>query len=89
MKELFEKFGKRTLAIPGGMVGLTLVNDAAKLGLPEHLMIFAVKVSIAWIIVETVRDCCRWICDSFGKRPVSAHLQEDKVGVPAKPPTTP
>lgn len=88
MKDFFQKFGKRTIAVPGAAMMLTLVNDAQKMGLAEHLLIFAVKCALIWAAYETVKDCVRMICDAFGKRPISPGAQPVTKTPPAPAPTS-
>lgn len=68
ISKLGMKFGSRTFAGPHSAIILTLVNDAAKMGLSTDLMVFAVKATLIWAAIETVRDVVRMVCEAFGKK---------------------
>jgi hypothetical protein len=59
MKELLQKFGTRTFGAPAGATGLAFFNDAAQLGLEFRTMVLVVAASLAWSLIETLRDVAR------------------------------
>lgn len=56
LKEGLQKFGKRTIMIPGSMVALMLTNDQQHLGIDFRVMVVAVAASLLWSAIETWRD---------------------------------
>ena len=56
MKDLLQKFGKRTFAAPALGVGFAVVNEGAQMGYDFKTCALVVAASLLWAAIETWRD---------------------------------